>query len=82
MTTRFGLVLKAARQKAKVTQSHLAKSLGYESSQFISNVERGLVFLPNSKIIKAASVVDVPVKKLADAKVWDFKQKVFEAVGL
>src|ERR1700691_4295238 len=38
----FGSFLKTAREKRNVTQSELAKRLGYTTSQFISNCERGL----------------------------------------
>jgi transcriptional regulator with XRE-family HTH domain len=38
----FGSYLKTAREKRNITQSELAKRLGYSTSQFISNWERGL----------------------------------------
>jgi len=38
----FGSYLKTARESRNITQSELAKKLGYTTSQFISNWERGL----------------------------------------
>jgi transcriptional regulator with XRE-family HTH domain len=39
-----------ARQSAGMTQKQLAAALGYDSAQFISNIECGLSGLPNDKI--------------------------------
>jgi transcriptional regulator with XRE-family HTH domain len=46
----FGSFLKNAREKRNVTQSELAKKLGYTTSQFISNWERGLCDPPMDAI--------------------------------
>lgn len=39
---RLGQFFKDCRTKAGITQAHLASELGLKSSQFISNVERGI----------------------------------------
>lgn len=39
-----------ARTAAGMTQASLAHALGYDSAQFISNIERGLCQLPNNKV--------------------------------
>lgn len=43
---RLGLYLKEKREAAGLSQSEVAKKLGYSSPQFISNCERGLCALP------------------------------------
>jgi len=39
-----------ARQHTRMTQAELARALGYDNPQFISNIERGLSVLPNNKV--------------------------------
>ncbi|MCM2282119.1 MAG: helix-turn-helix domain-containing protein [Bdellovibrionaceae bacterium] len=46
----FGLWLRSCRKQARITQSELAKTLGYDSSQLISNIERGVSLLPSKRI--------------------------------
>ena len=52
----FGQYLKQARISAGYTQADIAKLLEYSSSQFISNVERG-ISSPPFKLLKVFSEV-------------------------
>lgn len=47
----LGVKLKKAREEAGLTQDTVAEKLKYESSQFVSNFERGEC-LPPKKIVK------------------------------
>lgn len=46
----FGLWLRETRRQARITQSDLAKILSYDSSQIISNIERGVSLLPSKRL--------------------------------
>lgn len=46
----FGRWLRQCRKKSGVTQAELGKALGYDSSQLISNIERGVSLLPSKKL--------------------------------
>jgi transcriptional regulator with XRE-family HTH domain len=46
----FGLWIRDCRKHAKLTQAELALALGYDSSQLISNIERGVSLLPSKRI--------------------------------
>lgn len=44
--------LKLSREKAKLTQAEVAERLGYSTSQFISNIERGVSVAPLDALSK------------------------------
>ena len=46
----FGRWLRETRRQARITQSDLAKLLNYDSSQIISNIERGVSLLPSKRL--------------------------------
>lgn len=53
----FGRWLRNCRKQARITQAELAKALGYDSSQLISNIERGVSLLPSKRIPEFARVL-------------------------
>ena len=46
----FGQWLRDCRRNAHITQAELAAVLGYDSSQLISNIERGVSLLPSKRL--------------------------------
>jgi len=46
----FGKWLRNCRKQARITQAELAKALNYDSSQLISNIERGVSLLPSKRL--------------------------------
>ena len=60
----FGTFLKEMREKRNITQSDLAKKLGYTTPQFISNWERGLCNPPLGAIPKISRVLGIPKKEV------------------
>ncbi len=46
----FGRWLCETRKQTRITQSDLAHALGYDSSQLISNIERGVSLLPSKRL--------------------------------
>lgn len=53
----FGQWLRQCRRQAQITQAELAKALSYDSSQLISNIERGVSLLPSRRIPDFARVL-------------------------
>ena len=60
----FGKFLKEKRIKKSLTQAEIASALGYKTSQFISNWERGLSTPPAGVIKKVAQIYGVDPKEL------------------
>jgi transcriptional regulator with XRE-family HTH domain len=54
---KFGKWLRTCRKQARITQAELAKALGYDSSQLISNIERGVSLLPSKRLPEFARVL-------------------------
>lgn len=55
----MGKVVRAAREKAGMSQFCLAKALGLSSGQSISNIERGLVALPAAHVGSVSRILKV-----------------------
>ncbi len=53
----FGEWLRQCRKQAGVTQADLAHALGYDSSQLISNIERGVSLLPSKRLPEFAKTL-------------------------
>lgn len=53
----FGRWLRDCRRQARITQADLAKTLNYDSSQIISNIERGVSLLPSKRLPEFARAV-------------------------
>lgn len=53
----LGLWLKNRREKLNITQSTLAQNLGYENAQIISNIERGVTAIPQTRVSEFAIVL-------------------------
>lgn len=60
--------IKSRRIELKMTQSELAKKLGYADKSMIAKIEKGSVDLPQSKIIAFADVLNVAP---GDLMGWD-----------
>lgn len=64
-----------------MSQPQMAKHLGYNSGQFISNVERGLCSLPPSKVPKMAHLSGVPIEEFKNALLKDFEHNINYEIG-
>jgi transcriptional regulator with XRE-family HTH domain len=56
---KVGEKIRQARIKANLTQDDLAKMVGYTSRSSINKIEKGLVDLPRSKLIKISNALGV-----------------------
>ena len=61
----FGLFMRRMRVHNELSQIVVAKTLGFDTLQFISNIERGLVLLPAKHLHKTAELYGVKVELLA-----------------
>lgn len=60
----FGQLLKKARESHGISQSELARKLGYSSPQYISNYERGLCMPPMKNIKKIIREIDLDPQRI------------------
>ena len=65
-TRSIGTFLKDIRVKRNMTQAELAKKLGYTTSQFVSNWERGLCSPPLNSIPDIATILGISQKEIRD----------------
>ncbi len=71
----FGAFLSKKREKAGLSQEHVALKLGYNSGQFVSNWERGASFPPLEKLPELASLLKIPIEEII--RVLTFQTKAF-----
>lgn len=67
-----------ARTERGFSQTQIANKLGWVSPQYISNIERGISFLPKKKIKKIASIYKVSAVYIAMLVISDIKRDYFE----
>ena len=61
----LGKFLRKKRIVAGLTQGELAKSLGFSSSQFVSNIERGVATIPAPRVQEYSIVIGIDNKELS-----------------
>lgn len=61
----LGRFLKKKRLSVGITQGELAKRLGFSSSQFVSNIERGVAVIPPSRVNDYSALIEVEPKELS-----------------
>lgn len=79
--TATGALIKSARLNAGLSQGKLARKLGYETPQYISNIERGLCSLNLRKAKKLCKATGMNPLELRYALRADF-QKFLKSFGL
>ena len=73
-------ILKEARQKKALTQSEIAKHLGYNTPQFVSNWERGLSAPPIESLNQISEILELDVSQVRNY-VFNFRaNKIAEKV--
>lgn len=70
--------LKAAREKANVSQRQVADELGYQSAQFISNWERGISYPPMKTLKRLGELYSVSSESLYKVLVEDTLRRTEE----
>lgn len=72
----LGDMLKQARIDKKLTQYQVAKALGYTSSQFISNIERGTCAPPMKKLGKLVKLYSLDSRVLTEFLLSCYKKEL------
>lgn len=68
MSKVIGKFIKVRRTELGLSQNDLARALGYNTSQYISNIERGLASIPFARIRDMASLLKVDYRHLLNLK--------------
>jgi transcriptional regulator with XRE-family HTH domain len=66
------IFLKENRKKNNMSQGDLATKMGYSTSQFISNIERGVSLPPTYDLPKLAKILNVPLSEIKEAFLHDY----------
>ena len=59
-----GTYLQKLREEKSLSQMTVATRLGYDTPQFISNMERNLSYVPATKFKKLVSILEADAKQL------------------
>lgn len=78
----FGTYLKTKREQCGLTQSEVAQKLGYGSSQFISNIERGISNVPVKALKSLIMLYQLDPGEAVDALLSEKRDKLIKALGL
>jgi transcriptional regulator with XRE-family HTH domain len=80
---KLGTYLREKRATRGISQSDVAKKLGYTSAQFISNIERGLCSPPMSALRDLVDLYKIPKQEIFDflmeIKKDEFKSGIYGA---
>lgn len=71
MSKVIGKFIKVRRAELGLSQNDLARSLGYNTSQYISNIERGLASIPFAKILEMSDLLKVDYRHLLNLKLME-----------
>lgn len=75
-------LIETRRLSKGLSQKDVADHLGFGSSQFISNMERGLCSLPAKHFKKISKVLGIPTDQLVKTYLADEKVRLFKEVNL
>ncbi|MCE3009780.1 MAG: helix-turn-helix transcriptional regulator [Proteobacteria bacterium] len=79
-SNRLGLFLKNKREAQGLTQSDVAKRLGYGSPQFISNIERGISSVPLKSLKTLVEMYGVSPEEIIDVFLEEKKSQLLKAL--
>ena len=75
----LGTKMREMREAAGHTQKDVSELLGYDTPQFISNIERGIAHPPDHALFELAEFYRVPYERLVDlvygAKIARIKER-------
>jgi transcriptional regulator with XRE-family HTH domain len=69
-------LIESKRLEAGLTQKQLAKLLGYNNAQTVSNIERGACSLPTKNLNQACTVLKISHQAMTEALVADYLVKI------
>lgn len=71
-----GHIIRNARLKLGLSQKSVANELGYDSAQFVSNIERGVSDVPPVHIPKLVNLLKIDKKKVYKLLEKEYSQKI------
>lgn len=80
--TACGKLIHKSRLKKNLSQADLAKELGWNTAQFVSNIERGLAEVPPKYVKKISKVLSLDPSELLKSIIVDKTRKIIHAAGL
>lgn len=78
----LGRYLKLKREERGLTQSFVAEKLGYTSSQFISNIERGISNVPIKSLKILIDLYRLPADEVIDILLSERRSFLMSQLGL
>ncbi len=69
-----GKFIKHARKRVGLTQSELSKKLGFGNPQFVSNIERGLAWLPPKSLKKFIRITKADADQIVQIKTSRYRK--------
>ncbi|MCX6112673.1 MAG: helix-turn-helix transcriptional regulator [Proteobacteria bacterium] len=82
MSKLVGNFIKKRRSVLKLTQKQLSDSLGFKTSQFISNLERGIAEIPPSRIKDFAEVLQMDNNEFTNLVSESLKRKILKKTDI
>ncbi len=67
-------LIKLNRKKVGLSQKEMSEKLGYTSSQFISNWERGVSSPPMDKLLEICNILEIPQNQIVDSIMFETEQ--------
>lgn len=74
--TEIGIIIRDARQKKEITQKELSLDLGFTSTQYISNLERGITTMSADNLGKICSILEIPADYIQKLLVDEYAKKL------
>ena len=76
----MGDLVREHRLKMGLSQAQLAEQLGYDTLQFVSNVERGTAKLPLSTLGKLIELLGISQKRIIDIQMNAFNELLLSEI--
>lgn len=82
VSDRVGSYFRKKRVESGMTQIELSKRLGYSTSQFVSNWERGVCMPPLSNMASLCDLLSIPKREIVDLLTDEYRRNLERAVKL
>lgn len=78
----IGLLVKQKRTRLGLTQKEVTDKMGWETPQFISNIERGVSQPPLKSAPKLCNILNISAYAMHGAYIKDFNKEFHKAFGI
>jgi transcriptional regulator with XRE-family HTH domain len=77
-----GKIIRKARKAAGLSQGDISKKMGWKSSQFISNIERGIAGIPEFQLDRIVKLLNLDRWELYHILMNDYADRLQKALRL